>query len=103
MTLRAALLQLCSSDDPAANLPNTIALLRQAQADGAQIALTPEVTNCVSTSRAGQNAVLQTEEDDQTLAAIRTLAAELGLWVLIGSLALKNRRRGRAFLPTGAS
>jgi len=109
MTLRAALLQLCSSDDPAANLPNTIALLRQAQADGAQIALTPEVTNCVSTSRAGQNAVLQTEEDDQTLAAIRTLAAELGLWVLIGSLALKTgdadgRFANRCFLigPDGA-
>ncbi|NBB96707.1 MAG: carbon-nitrogen hydrolase family protein, partial [Alphaproteobacteria bacterium] len=103
MTTRAALLQLNSSDDPAANLPNTLALLRDAHGQGAQIALTPEVTNCVSTSRKGQNAVLQTEDADQTLAAIRALAAELGFWVLIGSLALKTddpdgRFANRSFL-----
>lgn len=109
MTIRAALLQLNSSDDPAANLPHTLALLREAHGQGAQIALTPEVTNCVSTSRAVQNAVLQDEASDQTLAAIRDLAAELGLWVLIGSLALKTddpdgRFANRSFLigPDGA-
>ena len=59
---------------------------------GAQLALTPEVTNCVSTSRAHQAAVLQTEAEDQTLAAIRaTMPAALGIHVLIGSLALKSR------------
>jgi len=109
MTIRVALLQLNSSDDPAANLPATLAMLREAHASGAQIALTPEVTNCVSTSRAGQNAALQDESSDQTLAAMRALAAELGFWVLIGSLALKTddpdgRFANRSFLigPDGA-
>lgn len=109
MTLRAALLQLNSSDTPADNLPSTLTMLREAHARGAQIALTPEVTNCVSTSRAGQAAVLQTEAEDQTLAAIRALAAELEFWVLIGSLALKTddpdgRFANRSFLigPDGA-
>lgn len=109
MTVRAALLQLNSSDDPAANLSQTLGLLREAHDKGAQIALTPEVTNCVSTSRAAQAAVLQTEQEDQSLAAIRALAQELGLWVLIGSLALKTddpdgRFANRSFLigPDGA-
>lgn len=109
MTTRAALLQLNSSDDPTSNLRETLAMLREAHAAGAQLALTPEVTNCVSTSRTGQNAVLQDEASDQTLAAIQALAAELGFWVLIGSLALKTddpdgRFANRSFLigPDGA-
>lgn len=109
MSMHAALLQLNSSDDPTANLDSTLALLRQAHAQGAQLALTPEVTNCVSTSRAVQAAVLHKEETDPTLQAIRALAAELGFWVLIGSLALKTddpdgRFANRSFLigPDGA-
>lgn len=91
MGLCAALLQLNSSDDPAANLPVTLEFLQKAAAGGAHIALTPEVTNCVSASRAHQQQVLQHEADDMTLAALRLAARDLGIWVLIGSLALKTR------------
>jgi len=88
--MRTALIQLNVSDDPAANLPVTLAYIRQAAAEGAGFILTPEVTNCVSTSRAHQNAVLQLEETDATLAAIRHEAQALGVWILIGSLGLKT-------------
>ncbi|WFE74208.1 carbon-nitrogen hydrolase family protein [Roseinatronobacter sp. S2] len=103
MGLRAALLQLNSGDDPAANLPVTLDYLHEAAAGGAHIALTPEVTNCVSSSRAHQNNVLQHEDSDITLATLRDAARELQIWVLIGSLALKThdadgRFANRSFL-----
>ena len=50
MSVRAALLQMTSSDDPADNLRTVSDMLRDARANGARFALTPEVTNCVSTS-----------------------------------------------------
>ena len=85
--VRAALVQLCSGDDPEANLAATLALLDEAR--GADLILTPEVTNCVSGSRARQADVLRTEGDDPTLAAVREWAAKAGTPVLMGSLALK--------------
>jgi len=89
--MKTALLQLNASDDPVANLPQTLAYLREAVAGGAEFVLTPEVSNCVSTSRRHQQEVLAFEEEDATLAALREEAAKAGIWLLIGSLALKTR------------
>jgi predicted amidohydrolase len=101
--MRAALVQMTSSDDPAENLAAVIDSLRQAADAGADIALTPEVTNCVATSRARQLAVLRPEDEDPLLAGARDQAARLGLWVLLGSLAIKTgdadgRFANRSFL-----
>ena len=90
MELRAALVQLNASDEPEANLPVTERLIREAAAGGAELVLTPEVTNMVSASRTQQNARLALEEDDATLARLREVAAELGIWLSLGSLALKS-------------
>ncbi len=109
MDLRAALIQLNSSDDPKANLGETERLIRQAAAEGAELILTPEVTNIVSASRTVQNQRLALEQDDVTLARLRDAAAELGIWLSLGSLALKSggpdgRFVNRQFLigPDGA-
>jgi len=106
--LKTALLQLSSGDDPAANLAMTRALLREAAGQGAGFVLTPEVTNCVSGSRSRQNDVLQSEAEDQTLIGLQAEAQALGVWLLIGSLALKTgdpdgRFANRSFLidPAG--
>ena len=88
--IRAALVQLTSSDDPEANLPATLAAIERAAGEGADWILTPEVTNCVSSRRARQEAVLRPEGEDRTLAAVREAAARLGVPVLIGSLALRG-------------
>ena len=99
--MRAALIQLNSSDDPEENLETTRVALREAAEGGAQIALTPEVTNCVSASRTRQREVLRVEGEDPTLAGLRNEAARLSVWVLIGSLALKTegeRFANRSFL-----
>lgn len=103
--IKAALVQLNSSDSPADNLPVTQALIGEAAGQGARFVLTPEVTNCISTSRSHQSEVLQPEDQDITLAALREQAAQLGIWLLIGSLALKSgdpdgRFVNRSFLIT---
>lgn len=106
--MRGALVQLTSGDDPAANLSETTEYIAQAAKGGARFILTPEVTNCVSASRTRQTEVLQSQNEDQTLAALRAQAAELQIWLLIGSLALKTddpdgRFANRSFMidPSG--
>lgn len=106
--MRAGLVQLTSGSDPEANLAITQAFLREAAAGGADLALTPEITNIVTGDRAHQRQVLQSEAEDITLAGLRAEADALGLWLLIGSLALKTedadgRFANRSFLiaPNG--
>ena len=91
--MRGALLQMTSSDDPGQNQDLVVDMIERAVQDGAQICLTPEVTNCVSTSRSRQEDVLQREEHDTSLAAFRAAAQHAGIWLLIGSLALKTDDR----------
>jgi predicted amidohydrolase len=106
--MKAALLQLNSGDDPVANLAQTSRFVAQAAAQGAKFVLTPEVTNCVSQDRTHQKRVLQLEADDITLAGLRETAVRHGIWLSIGSLALKTaepdgRFANRSFLidPAG--
>ena len=106
--MRAGLIQLTSGADPAENLPVALALVRDAAARGADFVLTPEVTNIVSSDRAHQARVLVREGEDAILEALRVEARALGIWLLIGSLALKTndpdgRFANRSFLisPTG--
>ncbi|OJI94925.1 putative amidohydrolase [Planktotalea frisia] len=103
-----ALIQTTSSDDPRENLARISARIREAANDGATFILTPEVSNCVSMSRSHQEQILQLEADDLSLSGYRALAGELGVWLLIGSLALKTgdvdgRFANRSFLidPSG--
>jgi len=107
--MKAGLVQICASDDPAANLPVTEALVREAAAGGADLVLTPEVTNIVSASRTRQNEVLSDEASDATLHRLRQVADELDIWLSLGSLALtsddpEGRFVNRQFLigPDGA-
>ncbi|HBQ36590.1 MAG TPA: amidohydrolase [Rhodobacteraceae bacterium] len=106
--MKAALIQLNSSDQPAENIGQTIEYMREAASLGADFLLTPEVTNCVSDSRDHQQNVLDFEVDDPSLKALRIEAIALGVWLLIGSLAIKTgdsdgRFANRSFMvsPTG--
>ena len=106
--VRAALLQMCSSDMPEENLVTVRDMIARAVTEGAEFVLTPEVTNCLSTSRTHQRAVLHLEDDDPTLAGLRDAAAHHGIWLSIGSIGVKTedadgRFANRQFLisPTG--
>lgn len=86
--MRAALIQLCVGDDPAANLAVTEGLVRQAIQGGASFILTPEMTNGLSSSRDHQRQVYAEEAEDQTLTSLRGIAASARVTLLIGSLGL---------------
>ena len=87
--LRAGLVQITGSDDPAENAALIGAALETAAEDGAELICTPEVSNIISFARDHQRAVLTDEDGDATLAAAREVAAKKGVWVSLGSLALQ--------------
>ena len=106
--MRVGLVQLTVSDDPAANLTQTLQHLRAAAAGGAGFVLTPECPNMLSSDRAHQRSHLRHEAEDETLATLRAEAQALGVWLLIGSLGLltqdaDGRFANRSFLiaPSG--
>ena len=101
--MRVGLVQLTVGDDPVENLVQTRALLREAAAGGAGFVLTPECTSMLSTKKDVQRARLTSEGEDITLAALRQEAADLGIWLLIGSLGVvtgdaDGRFANRSFL-----
>ena len=93
--MRAALVQLTSSDDPHENAETLLRRIDEASAAGATLIATPEVTNCVSRDRAHQRAVLRPEAEDPVLRAARDAAARHGVWIALGSLALALREEDR--------
>jgi len=106
--MRAGLIQFTGTDDPSQNLSTLTRMLEGAVDEGAGFVLTPEVSNVISTSRSHQLEVLRPEAEDIVLAGLREAAARRGVWLLIGSLALKTddpdgRFANRSFLvdPSG--
>jgi len=106
--MRAGLLQFTSSDDLRDNLARLRPLIAQAAGGGAELLCTPEVTNCVA-PRPRLLEVATTEEEDPVLAGLREEAANRGLWIAAGSLAIRTgdpdgRLANRSFLiaPDGA-
>jgi predicted amidohydrolase len=99
--LTVGLVQMRSGLEPRANCDAAIALIREAKASGAEYVQTPEMTNIMEVKRERLFANLVIEEGDPTLAAMREVARALGIYVHIGSLAIKispDRAVNRAFL-----
>ena len=95
--MRAGLVQLTVTDDPAENLPVTLRRIEDAAAAGAGFVLTPECTNALSSNRARLRTLLHPEETDPTLAALRESAAKHGIWLLAGSLGLLTQDEDSRF------
>ena len=90
-----------SGVSPAANLDAAVALIKEAAGAGAEYAQTPEVTNVIDTRRERLLDTVVAEEKDASLARFRELARQLGIYVHIGSLAVKvspDRAGNRSFL-----
>jgi predicted amidohydrolase len=87
--MRAALIQTCTGIDPAENARTLVSALEQARSIGADIAFTPEMSGLLDRNRARAAEHLVGEADDPVLRAVREAAARLGLWVHLGSLALR--------------
>jgi deaminated glutathione amidase len=90
MSFRAGLVQMRSGLDMARNFKDACALIREAQAGGAQFVVTPEITNIFEPDRDRLRAIARQERDDPDVARYGALANELGIYLHIGSLALKS-------------
>ena len=106
--VRIALVQPNVWDDMAVNVAQISALVRKAKADGAEFVATPENSGFMGLNAAANIAAGRPEESHPALQAFRALAQEQGVWLLVGSLAIKpegaNRNFNRSYLlaPDGS-
>jgi len=87
---RIALYQAQSGIDPAANSERLGSAVRDAAAGGAAMLFTPEMSGMLDRLRERALGKARSEADDEVLAGVRNAAAEAGIWVHLGSLALKS-------------
>jgi len=101
VSFKAAMIQMRSGLDPAANLAAALELIDEAKAAGADYVLTPEMTNILATKREQLFAKIVAEEQDATLTTLREVARKLAIYIHIGSLAIKaspEKAANRSFL-----
>jgi deaminated glutathione amidase len=100
-TFRAAAVQLRTGLDVAANVSAADGLIRRAAAEGANYVLTPEMTTLLDRQRKRLLAATYAEEEDPSLKHFRALAEQLGIYLHIGSMAIRlgdERVANRAFV-----
>ncbi len=91
---RAALFQMTSGISPEVNAAAIVNAAREAGAGGAAMLFTPEMSGLLDRKRerAAENIVIEAE--DRVLAAAREAAAREGIWMHIGSLAVRPDGEG---------
>lgn len=85
----AACIQLRTGNVVAENIAFTSGLIREAAAKGADFIITPETTGLMELGAERLFANTAYQDDDLAVKAFSELAAELGIWLTIGSLAIK--------------
>lgn len=105
--MRLAAVQLRTPADQAAALAHAMPWVRRAAAEGAELIVTPECSNILQRDRAKLLPALTTLEDDVFVSGLRAVAAELGVWILIGSALVRGdgeKAANRSILvsPAGA-
>ena len=95
MTLRVGLVQTRTPATQAAALAHVLPLVRQAADQGAAFIATPEGTNILQKDRERLFPQLRALEDDAVVQGLQAAAADLKVWLLIGS-ALVLRQDGKA-------
>ncbi len=104
---KAACVQLCTGQSVEQNISSACELIEDAAKTGADLIVTPEMTSLMELSAKRLFAVIVPEDEDPALIAFRKQAADLGRWLLIGSLAVRTGERqaaNRSFLirPDGS-
>ncbi|HZG46409.1 MAG TPA: carbon-nitrogen hydrolase family protein [Allosphingosinicella sp.] len=86
--MRIAIYQARTGIDPAANADALAGAVRDAGTGKAAILFTPEMSGLLDRDRTRAADHYRREADDPVLARVRKAAAEAGIWVALGSLAL---------------
>ena len=89
-TFKAAMIQMRSGLRPGANIDAAVRYIGDAKTAGVEYVLTPEMTNILAANREQLFAVIVEEEADASLATLREVARKLGIFVHIGSLAIRD-------------
>src|SRR5574339_28285 len=100
-TFKAAMIQMRSGLQPGVNVDSAVSYFGNAKSAGAEYVLTPEMTNVLAANREQLFAAVVEEEADASLATLREVARKLGIYVHIGSLAVRiapDRAANRSFL-----
>jgi predicted amidohydrolase len=105
-SFRTALVQMNSGREIGPNIELTCRLVREARSAGAELILTPENTTMVEPKRALILDKAVGESEHPAIPTFRSLAAETGAWLLIGSLTIRLDQQScanRSFLfsPAG--
>lgn len=102
---RIAVLQMTSGIDPEANAAALVDGITQTAKGGAVMLFTPEMSGLLDRDRTRAAPHIVSEDDNPVLAAVRAAAAEQGVWVALGSLAIRRddgRWANRSFLIDGS-
>lgn len=91
----AACLQLCSGREVEPNIASVRDLARRARDRGADLIMSPEVSDMMEPRREAMLAKARPESEHAMLAACRELARETGAWFLLGSAVVKLANEGR--------
>ena len=100
-TFTVACIQNNASRVVSENIAATTDLIRQAHGMGANLVCLPENATCIEPDQARQVAQAVSEEEHPAIPAYGALAAELGIWLLAGSLtcrATPDKVANRSFL-----
>jgi predicted amidohydrolase len=100
-SFKAAMIQMRAGLTVGANIDAAARMIGEAKAAGADYVQTPEMTNIMEVKRERLFSTIVAEEQDTSLATFRELARKLGIYVHVGSLAIKvgpERAANRAFL-----
>ena len=93
--MRAALFQANTGIDPLLGTRALVEAVERAAGEGADMLFTPEMSEVLDRDRARAAGTIVAEDQDVALSAVREAAAKRGLWVHLGSLALKGAPDGR--------
>ena len=86
---RIAVLQMTSGIDPAANAAVLVDAVAQAARGGAVMLFTPEMSGLLDRDRARASEEIRDEATDPVLQAVSAAARDHGIWVALGSLAVR--------------
>ena len=100
--MRIALLQTTTGLNPAENADLLVQAAADARWGGAKMLFTPEMSGLMDRDRERSDPKVVFEEDDLVLKAVRQAAAARGIWIHLGSLAVRSKRdakrRNRGFV-----
>ena len=84
-----ACVQNCAGQDIEANITQSCQLIREAAGAGAELICLPEYFSCLYLDRSGFKLGGYTQDSHPAFTIFSALAEELGVWLLLGSLAIQ--------------